>query len=172
MFGWAKRHFLCCLPCLVGSSGVVLVQMCVVSGEFKPGIPKVKCQHEGSYDSEGEKGKRKSAVELKVIWNEPLIVVSFFGLVIFCWKCLFFFISPPSSFFIKLYPNLVLLNRHVVWTLIPTCIAAKGHARMRSQMTIIVLSPSHHISNIYKSRDQPKCINKMILQTMLVSDWF
>lgn len=59
--------FVACPSCLLGSSCVVLVQMCVVSGEFKPGIPKVKCQQEGSYDSEGEKGKRKSAVELKVI---------------------------------------------------------------------------------------------------------
>lgn len=112
---------------------------------FEPGIPKLKCQHEGSYSSEGEKGKRISTVQLEILCKEQSHHSVSFGLAVsllpfFCWKCFFG---------IKLCPDMVLPNRHVVRTLIHTWIAASAsRARMWSQMNKVVLLPSNPISSI------------------------
>lgn len=54
----------------------------VLVNGFELGVPKLKCQHEGSYGDEAEEGKRISTVQLQIFYKEQSHHCVFFGLAV------------------------------------------------------------------------------------------
>lgn len=108
-------------------------------------FPNLNVSMKGAMAVKVKKAKGYLLFSWRFCVQNDLIIVSFLALLF-----LFYLSSAENAFFgVKLCPDMVLPNRHVVRTLIHAWIAANAsRSRMWSQMNKIVLLPSHPIWSI------------------------